>query len=125
VESLPAQGQNGAIVVSALITIAAILAGLVFVAIANRWWAGKQRRSYLRAEYGDDPVLTQRLIAREIWAGMTERQLVDAQGDPSAKDQRQQDGRSIETFKYDRRSENFRLLVHLENGVVRSWEKEQ
>lgn len=111
--------------VTALITIAAILAGLVFVAIANTWWAGKQRRNYLRAEYGADPVLTQRLIDKEIWAGMSERQLVDAQGDPSAKDQRQQDGKTLQTFKYDRRSENFRLLVHLENGVVTRWDKEQ
>jgi hypothetical protein len=69
-------------------------------------------------------LLTQRLIAREIWAGMSAKQLVDAQGDPSAKSVRQQDGKSVEIYKYDRRSENFRLLVHLENGVVTRWEKE-
>jgi hypothetical protein len=91
-EKLPPRAANGSVVIDALITIAAILAGLVVIAFANAWWASRQRRRSLRAEYGADPLLAQRLIAREICAGLSAKQLVDAQGAPSAKTPRQQDG---------------------------------
>ena len=111
--------------VTAIITIVGIIAGLTFVAMANTWWAGKVRRKYLRAEYGADPALTQRLIDKEIWAGMSKRQMVDSIGDPADKDMQDKGGISYETYKYDKVGDKYRRRVHLQNGVVVNWEQDQ
>jgi hypothetical protein len=115
-------------VVTAIITIVAIIAGLAFVATANTWWAGKVRRNYLRAEYGADPVLTQRLIDKQYWAGMPRNQLIDSLGDPEATDKLPAvpgGAQDVQVLKYDRAGDKYRLRVRLDDGVVTSWEQEK
>lgn len=107
---------------TAIITIVGIIAGLTFVAIANTWWARKQRRNYLLSEYYQDPALMTRILNREIWAGMTRRHLLDSQSDPKATEKLPG---NIEIFKYDRLGEVYRLRVRLENDVVTSFEQDK
>jgi hypothetical protein len=113
---------RGEALVTFLITVVAIAAGLVFVATANTWWANKQRRNYLRSEYYQEPDLLARIQNKEIWAGMTRRHLLDSQGDPKATDTLLG---NVEVFKYDRLGDTYRLRIRLENDVVTSWERDK
>ncbi len=116
------QTNRGSAVVTAIITVIAIIAGLVFVATANTWWANKQRRNYLRSEYYQEPAVLDRLIKREIWVGMSRRQLLDSQSDPKATDKLPG---NVEIFKYDRLGDKYRLRVRLQDDVVASFERDK
>lgn len=108
-----------------LITAVAIIAGLTFVALANSWWAGRVRLSWLRDEY-PDPDLRQRIYKREIWAGMTRQQLIHSQNDPrEIETATGEDGRPAEIFKYDKLGDRYRLRIRLVDGVVKDWVREK
>ena len=70
--------------------------------------------------YGEE--IASRIMAREIWQGMTDEQLVESRGSPSDV------GREIirekirETWKYHQIGRNrFRERIYLENGIVIGW----
>ncbi len=107
--------------VTFLISAVAIVVMLVVVGTINTWYAKKQKRDYLRDEYGADPALLARIENKEIWAGMTKIQLYNSQGDPKATDKLPD---NVEIFKYDAVADKFRLRIRLENDVVVSWERD-
>jgi uncharacterized protein YecT (DUF1311 family) len=88
--------------------------------IALSMFSAIRRKRHLIAKYGHE--IAAKIIAHQVWQGMTEEQLTDSWGSPVDV------GREIirtkvkETWKYGQTGKNrFRNRVYLENGIVIGW----
>ena len=74
----------------------------------------------LVAKYGQEAAA--RILAHEVWQGMTGEQLVEARGHPSDVGREIIRDKIRETWKYQQIGKNrFRRRINLENGVVIGW----
>ncbi|HEY0329894.1 MAG TPA: lysozyme inhibitor LprI family protein [Rhodopseudomonas sp.] len=79
-------------------------------------------RQSLIAKYGEG--IANRILARQIWQGMTGEQLVDSWGAPADRDHEIMKSKTKETWKYQQYGRNrFRNRVFLENGMVVGWKQ--
>jgi hypothetical protein len=118
----PITQAGGKFVVTFLITAVGIIAGLTFVAMANTWWAGRVRRGWLREDYPDF-ALRERIAKREIWPGMTRQQLLHSQDEPLEREERVEDGKTVEILKWDKLRDRYLLWVWLQDGLVTRFER--
>jgi uncharacterized protein YecT (DUF1311 family) len=80
----------------------------------------KQRRQSLIAKYGEAD--TDRILAGEVWMGMTNEQLIDAWGNPVEVGQEVSRNKTKETWKSNQTGKNrFSNRISLENGIVSGW----
>lgn len=78
----------------------------------------QQRKKELLAKYGDEFVAIQ-IMYNEVWVGMTEEQLRDSLGRPTAKSFNETTRDRKETWKYEQtRSNAYALKITLKNGIV-------
>jgi uncharacterized protein len=99
------------------------------IAVAMALWLGvkvvrdiqrRQRRQSLIAKYGQEAA--ERILAGEVWQGMTGEQLVDSWGSPVEVGSEIVRNRSKETWKFGQTGKNrFSNRVYLENGIVIGW----
>ena len=83
----------------------------------NRQRAEVQR---LVAKYGEHS--TARILAHEIWQGMTQEELLESRGNPSDLGREIIRDKTRETWKYHQIGRNrFRERIYLENGIVIGW----
>ena len=83
----------------------------------------KKKRERLMSKYGDSH-LVEKLMAKSIWQGQTEGQLIDSIGKPLDIDQKVLKTKVKETWKYDKSGKNrYNLKVVFENGLVVGWDK--
>ncbi|MGA2055859.1 MAG: lysozyme inhibitor LprI family protein [Bradyrhizobium sp.] len=88
----------------------------VVVKIAN----SARRKRLLIAKYGD--AVAARIIARQIWQGMTDQQLIDSWGRPVEIGSEVMRTKTKEIWKYGQTGKNrFRERVTVENGIVSGW----
>jgi hypothetical protein len=95
-----------------------ILIGVAWIAfvLAQR----TRRRRALIAKYGEQNAA--RILARQVWQGMSEDQLIASWGSPADISAEIKRTKSNETWKYNRTGKNrFRNRVYLENGFVIGW----
>lgn len=79
-------------------------------------------RQRLVAKYGAE--ITDRILARVVWQGMTEEQLLESRGDPADKDYEVRKSITKETWKYGQTGKNrFSNRIFLENGIVTGWKE--
>lgn len=95
----------------------AALIGLFFaLKIVRRVW----RRQSLTKKYG--PQEAARIIAREVWQGMTAEQLTESRGRPADIGREIIRTRTKETWKYGQTGKNrFQNRIYLEAGIVIGW----
>jgi uncharacterized protein len=96
----------------------ALFLGALYVAvkIAN----SARRKRLLIAKYGD--TVAARIIAREIWQGMTEEQLIESWGNPVEIGSEVLRTKTKEVWKYGQIGKNrFKQRVTVENGLVSGW----
>jgi hypothetical protein len=80
----------------------------------------RKRRESLIATYGEQAA--DRILARQVWQGMTDEQLIESWGLPADKDTEIKRTTTKETWKYGQTGKNrFRNRVYLENGIVIGW----
>jgi hypothetical protein len=71
-------------------------------------------------KYGEE--ITARIIARQVWQGMTDEQLIESWGNPADVGREIIKARIKETWKYGQIGRNrFSNRVYLENGIVIGW----
>lgn len=81
------------------------------------------RRAALLGKYGDTE-LVRRIVARLVWQGQTQEQLLDSLGQPADTDERVLKNKTRKTWKYHPVGKNrYNLRVILENGVVVGWDR--
>jgi len=103
-----------------IILLLAVIAGSVFAYLG---YAAKKRREYLLSKYGDASVV-EMIMQRKIWQGMTEEQLIDSWGQPSAKDNKVYKTKTTQIFKYNQTGKNrFANRVRVDNCIVVGWEQ--
>ena len=101
---------------------ALLVAGIVIVSL---WLFVKhvryrRRRASLIARFGEQDAM--RILAREVWQGMTEEQLEESWGLPEDRKQELKKTMLRETLKYGQTGKNrFAQWVFLENGIVIGW----
>jgi uncharacterized protein YecT (DUF1311 family) len=79
-------------------------------------------RQRLVDRYGE--AIADRIIAKKIWQGMTEDQLVESWGAPADRDYEVKHTKTKETWKYGQTGRNrFSSRVFLENGFVVGWKQ--
>ncbi len=79
-----------------------------------------RRRQNLIVKYGEE--VAERVLAGEVWQGMTDEQLVDSWGSPVEVGREIVRHKSKETWKYGQTGKNrFSNRVYLENGLVIGW----
>jgi uncharacterized protein YecT (DUF1311 family) len=79
-----------------------------------------RRRQGLVAKYGE--AVASRILAREVWQGMTDEQLREAWGNPADIGREVSRAKVKETWKYGQTGKNrFRQRVSLEDGIVTGW----
>lgn len=102
-----------------LLIVAIIIVGAFTITSYNT----KRRREILLARYGDE-ALVARLMAKTIWQGMTEAQLIDSWGPPVAREEKVYKTKVTETWKYNQTGRNrFKDRVFLENSIVTGWKQ--
>ena len=116
--STTASSDGTGLLLVIVFAIAAVVGGVFVVnSIAQR-----ERRQRLIAKYGEQ--IAEMIIARQIWQGMTQEQLVESLGDPVDRDYEVKKTRTKETWKYGQTGRNrFSNRVYLENGVVVGWKQ--
>ena len=78
------------------------------------------RRRHLTKKYG--PQEAARIIAREVWQGMTAEQLTESRGHPADIGREIIRTRTKETWKYGQTGKNrFQNRIYLEDGIVIGW----
>ncbi len=96
---------------------------LVFIlgtAVAVRAYKAIRRKQHLVAKYGEE--IAARIIARNVWQGMTEEQLTESRGAPVDIGREVIRAKIKETWKYGQTGRNrFSERVYLENGIVIGW----
>jgi uncharacterized protein YecT (DUF1311 family) len=121
----PSEGPNPLLVVLFVLG-AAIGAIAIFGNISRqkRLAAERQRlaeeRQRLVTKYGEEAA--DRILARQVWQGMTDEQLIESWGIPADKDTEIKRTTRKETWKYGQIGKNrFSNRVFLENGIVIGW----
>jgi uncharacterized protein YecT (DUF1311 family) len=111
--TLSSEGSIGGLFVVVLV-LGGVAWGLVKIV------SGVLRRRYLVAKYGEE--IADKIIAKQVWQGMTNEQLTDSWGNPMGISQEVIRQRVKETWKYGQTGKNrFRNRIYLENGVVIGW----
>jgi hypothetical protein len=106
-----------------LLVPAALLAAPIAVeALAAVRRARDARRAELVRRYGADEAA--RILAGEVWQGMSEPQLREALGAPAEVTRRQLKTRSRAVYKYRPEGRRFALRVTLDDGAVTAWDGE-
>ena len=101
--------------------IIALLLIAIFSFVIVKIHLSKRRRAYLLQKYTDEKIVDA-IMKKLIWQGMSEEQLLDAWGAPSAKDNKQYKTKISTTYKYNKTGKNrFRSRVIVENGTVVGW----
>jgi uncharacterized protein YecT (DUF1311 family) len=86
------------------------------VKIAN----AARRRRLLIAKYGE--AIAARIIARDLWLGMTQEQLIESLGNPVEIGNEILRTKTKQVWKYGQTGKNrFRQRVTVENGIVSGW----
>jgi uncharacterized protein len=110
----PSEGSNSFLVI--LFVLGAAIGGIAVVRNINR----RNRRQRLVATYGEQAA--DRILARQVWQGMTDEQLIESWGLPADKDSEIKRTTTKETWKYGQTGKNrFNNRVYLENGIVIGW----
>ncbi|AWM06092.2 lysozyme inhibitor LprI family protein [Bradyrhizobium symbiodeficiens] len=109
-----------------LIFIVGAIAGAIAVYNNIRRREEEQRRAAERqrlvAKYGAE--IADRILARVVWQGMTEEQLLESRGPPADKDYEVRKSVTKETWKYGQTGKNrFSNRIFLENGIVTGWKE--
>lgn len=101
-----------------LFVVGAIVGGVaVFRNIQAR-----ARRQRLVANYGEE--IAERILAKQVWQGMTNEQLIESWGSPADRDYEVKKTNTKETWKYGQTGKNrFSNRVYLENGIVVGWKQ--
>jgi uncharacterized protein YecT (DUF1311 family) len=109
--------SSGDDVLSKVFLIVVFIVGLFFaVTIAN----AARRKRLLIAKYGD--AIAARILARQIWQGMTEEQLIESWGRPVEIGSEVMRTKTKQIWKYGQTGKNrFRERVTVENGTVSGW----
>lgn len=100
----------------------------VFVAISvsnakQRERDAAERRAALLAKYQDETIVN-RILAREIWLGQTQGQLLDSLGQPHDIDQKVLKTKKKEVWKYGHKGANrYMWRITLENDAVIGWDE--
>jgi hypothetical protein len=121
----PSEGSNPLLVI--LFVLAAAIGAVTIIGNINRrerLAAEKRRlaaeRQRLVAKYGEEAA--DRILARQVWQGMTDEQLIESWGIPADKDSEIKRAKTKETWKYGQTGRNrFSNGVFLENGIVIGW----
>ena len=101
-----------------IITTVVLIA--LFVAALRAYLIRKKKR-YLMSKYTDDHEV-ELIMKKHVWRGMSEEQLLNSLGRPTAKSQDVQKYKITETFKYNRMGKNrFKVRVRVANGTVVGW----
>jgi uncharacterized protein YecT (DUF1311 family) len=110
----PSSGDDG---LSKAFLFVLFVIGLVFsLKIAN----AARRKRLLIAKYGD--AIAARILARQIWQGMTEEQLIESWGRPVEIGSEVMRTKTKQIWKYGQTGKNrFRERVTVENGTVSGW----
>ena len=110
------EGPNPLLVI--LFVVGAIVGGVaVFRNIQAR-----ARRQRLVANYGEE--IAERILAKQVWQGMTNEQLIESWGSPADRDYEVKKTNTKETWKYGQTGKNrFSNRVYLENGIVVGWKQ--
>jgi hypothetical protein len=97
-----------------------VLIFAVGLAIVVKIMNGVRRRRMLIGKYG--PAIAERILARQVWQGMTQEQLADSWGAPVDVGSEVTHAKTKEIWKYGQTGKNrFRERVYLENGIVVGW----
>jgi hypothetical protein len=98
--------------------LGAIVGGVaVFNSIQRR-----ERRQNLIVKYGKE--IAERILAKQVWQGMTNEQLIESWGAPADRDYEIKRAKTKETWKYGRTGKNqFSNRVYLEDGIVVGWKQ--
>jgi uncharacterized protein len=108
------EGSNSFLVI--LFILGAAIGGIAVIRNINR----RNRRQRLIAIYGEQA--TDRILARQVWQGMTDEQLIESWGLPADKDTEIKRTTTKETWKYGQTGKNrFNNRVYLESGIVIGW----
>ena len=100
---------------------------LIPLALASAAEAHSKRRRLL-TRYGDDAIVA-RILAGEVWQGMSEAMVVDSIGVPDAIDERVLKTKTKRTLKYfevgeeSKKRPKLRRSVTVENDVVVGWDE--
>ena len=96
---------------------ACVLAFFMYRAIKR-----KKRLTYLKQKYVNSRIVD-RIFNGVLWQGESAKQLIDSKGNPDKIDKKLVDGIKKEVWKYGHRGgKSYRLVVHLEKGLVVNWE---
>jgi hypothetical protein len=121
----PSEGPSSLLVV--LFVLGAVIGAIAIfgnISRQKRLAAERQRlaqeRQRLVTKYGEEAA--DRILAHEVWQGMTDEQLIESWGIPADKDTEIKRTTRKETWKYGQIGKNrFSNRVFLENGVVIGW----
>ena len=87
------------------------------------YWKNQKRHERLMAKYGDADTV-KRIMASEIWQGMTRDQLLDSVGKPVDVGTKTYKAKTTEVYKYQQTGKNrFGSKITIENGAVVGWDK--
>jgi uncharacterized protein YecT (DUF1311 family) len=117
------QSASATPVVIIALAVAGIWFLVSFVKRARRRQRFILRKEQLIAKYGEPDAL--KILAQQVWQGMTYEQLVESWGNPADKSQDVLKTKIKETWKYGQTGRNrFASRVYLENGVVVGWQQQ-
>jgi uncharacterized protein YecT (DUF1311 family) len=123
---IPASEGGNPLLLALFILAAAIGAVAIFNNINRRERLAEERRRLaaerqrLVGKYGEE--VADRILARQVWQGMTDEQLMESWGIPADKDSEIKRAKTKETWKYGQTGRNrFSNRVFLENGIVIGW----
>jgi uncharacterized protein len=113
--SVAASPQNGGVSLGILLVVF-----VLGTAVALSVFRNIARKHRLVATYGEE--IAARILAREVWQGMTCEQLTESRGSPSDMGREIIKEKTKETWKYHQIGKNrFRERIYLENGIVIGW----
>jgi uncharacterized protein len=116
--SLPASDSNSSLIV--IFLACAVIGGILIASNISRRVRLAQERQRLVTKYGEE--IAERIIAREVWQGMTDDQLIDSWGHPVDVGREITRTKVKETWKYQQIGKNrFGKRVNLEDGIVVGW----
>ncbi|MHC2535267.1 lysozyme inhibitor LprI family protein [Bradyrhizobium diazoefficiens] len=122
----PPDSTSGTNPLLVLIFIVGAIAGAIAVYNNIRRREEERRRAAERqrlvAKYGAE--IADRILARVVWQGMTEEQLLESRGIPADKDYEVRKSVTKATWKYGQTGKNrFSNRIFLENGIVTGWKE--
>lgn len=116
--SAVSEGSNSFLIT--IFVIAALVGGITIIGNISRRERLARERQRLVLKYGDE--ITDRIIAHQVWQGMTDEQLIDSWGAPVDVSREITRTKVKETWKYGQTGKNrFSQRVSLEDGIVVGW----